>query len=135
MLSYFHYGNNFSILCMLTELKILLNLLRIGIFEAAQGGVEQKGSLPKICHTYLTVMKLGTVIPYLKKTQKIYESRDTPLDLCWNQLFYCKIANFVISENTDIDCILVHFWDFKGFFNKNGYNFDNVTKIGYSRAS
>ena len=67
---------------MLTELKILLNLLRIGIFEAAQGGVEQKGSLPKICRTYLTVMKLGTVIPYLKKTQKIYESRDTPLDLC-----------------------------------------------------
>ena len=105
MLSYFHYGNNFSILRMLTELKILLNLLRIGIFDAAQGCVEQKGSLPKICHTYLTVMKLGTVIPYLKKTQKRYESRDTPLDLCWNQLFYCKVANFAISEKIAFWCI------------------------------
>ena len=32
---------------------------------------EQKGPLPKICHTYPTMMKLGTVIPYLKKIQKI----------------------------------------------------------------
>ena len=38
-----------------------------------------KAPLPKICHTYPTMMKLGTVIPYLKKIQKIYESRDTPL--------------------------------------------------------
>ena len=98
-------------------------------------GCSRRRGAKRLPHTYLTVMKLGTVIPYLKKTQKIYESRDTPLDLCWNQLFYCKIANFAISENTNIDCILVHFWDFKGFFNKNGYNFDNVTKIGYSRAS
>ena len=40
------------------------------------------GGLPKICHTYPTMMKLGTVIPYLKKTPKIYESRDTPLEFC-----------------------------------------------------
>ena len=40
------------------------------------------GPLPKICHTYTTMMKLGTVIPYLKKIQKIYESRDTPLEFC-----------------------------------------------------
>ena len=32
----------------------------------------QKGPLPKICHTYPTIMKLGRDIPYLKKTpQKI----------------------------------------------------------------
>ena len=37
---------------------------------------------PKICHTYPTMMKLGTVIPYLKEIQKMYESYDTPLDLC-----------------------------------------------------
>ena len=34
-------------------------------------GGEQKGPLPKICLTYPTMMKLGTVIPYLKKIQKI----------------------------------------------------------------
>ena len=37
--------------------------------------------LPKICcHAYLTMMKLGTVIIYLKEIRKIYESRDTPFE-------------------------------------------------------
>ena len=39
-----------------------------------------KSPLPKICDTYSTMMKLGTVIPYLKKIPKVYESRDTPLE-------------------------------------------------------
>ena len=30
----------------------------------------KKTSLPKICHAYPTIMKLGTGIPYLKKIQK-----------------------------------------------------------------
>ena len=51
-------------------------------------GGSQKGTpLPKICLTYPTVMKLGTVIPYLKKIQKIYESRDAPSEFCWHQHF------------------------------------------------
>ena len=36
----------------------------------------------KICRTYPTMMKLGAVIPYLKKTQKIYKSRDISLEFC-----------------------------------------------------
>ena len=44
----------------------------MGFFEAAHGWAD------KICHPYPTKMKLGTVIPYPKKIQKIYESRDTP---------------------------------------------------------
>ena len=44
-----------------------------------EGGAKRP-PLPKICHTYPTMIKLGTVIPYLKKLQKIYESRDTPPD-------------------------------------------------------
>ena len=36
----------------------------------------------KICHTYPTMMKIGTVISYLKKIQKIYEPRDTPSEFC-----------------------------------------------------
>ena len=43
------------------------------------GGGGKKASLPKICHTYATTMKLGTFIPYLKNTQEIYESHDTSL--------------------------------------------------------
>ena len=41
----------------------------------------QKTPLPKICHTYPTMMKLGTVIPYLEKIYKIYESRYASLEI------------------------------------------------------
>ena len=52
----------------------------MGFFGAADGwgGGGGRLPLPKICHTYPTMMKLGTVIPYLKLIQKIYESSDTP---------------------------------------------------------
>ena len=44
----------------------------MGIFGAAHGwGVGGGGLLPKVCHTYPTIMKLGIVIPYLKEIQKI----------------------------------------------------------------
>ena len=59
---------------------------RMGFFGAAQGcgerGGDKKVPLPKICHAHPTMMKLGRVIPYLKKSQKIYELCDTPLELC-----------------------------------------------------
>ena len=51
------------------------------------GGCK-KVPFPKICHTYPTMMKLGTVRPYLKKTEKIYESRDTTSEFCWHQHFF-----------------------------------------------
>ena len=55
----------------------------MGFLEAAHGlGVAKRPPLPKICYTYPTMMKLGTVIPYPKKIKKIYEPRDTPLDFC-----------------------------------------------------
>ena len=44
--------------------------------------------LSKICHTHPQMMKLSTVIPYLKTIQKIYSSRDTPLEFCWHQHFF-----------------------------------------------
>ena len=46
-----------------------LTLFRMGIFGAAQGW-GRKGPPP----TKNLMMKLSTVIPYLKKIQKIYES-------------------------------------------------------------
>ena len=33
-------------------------------------------------HTYPTMIKLGTVIPHLRKIQKMHESRDTSLEFC-----------------------------------------------------
>ena len=38
-------------------------------YSRMEGG--QKGPLPKICHIYPTMMRLGTVIPYLKKIQNL----------------------------------------------------------------
>ena len=49
----------------------------MGIFGATHRWGGKKVSLPKICHTYPKIMKLDTVIPYLKKIQKTYESGDT----------------------------------------------------------
>ena len=46
-----------------------LTLFRMGLFGAANelGRVKKAPPpLPKICHTYPTIMKLGTFIPYLK---------------------------------------------------------------------
>ena len=61
-------------------------LFRMGFFGAAHGlggrGGAKRLPLPKICHTYPTVMKLGTVIPYPKEIQKIYESLDARLEFC-----------------------------------------------------
>ena len=57
-----------------------LTLFRMDLFEAVHGcGKPIKAPNPKICHTYPTITKLGTLIPYLKKMQNIYRSRDTPL--------------------------------------------------------
>ena len=57
-----------------------LTLFRMGLCGAVhEGRGGKKASLPKICHTYATTMKLGTFIPYLKNTQEIYESHDTSL--------------------------------------------------------
>ena len=58
------------------ELAILygfynLTLFRMGFFGAAHGwggrGEAKRPHLSKLCHTYPTKMKLGIVIPYLKK--------------------------------------------------------------------
>ena len=97
--------------------------------------------LPKICHTYPTLMKLGTVIPYPKKIQKIYESHETPLDFCWYQYFFTGNQQILLYQEIQVyiafwyiicNCFNV-FWVFKIFFNKYDYNFDDVSKNGYSK--
>ena len=63
--------------------------------DDGEGGACKKAPpLPKICHTYPTMMKLGTVIPYLKKIPKICESRDTPLSSADISIFSPEISKF-----------------------------------------
>ena len=67
----------------------------MGFFGAAHGwGEAKRPPLPKICLTYPAMMKLGTVTPYPKKIQKIYESRDTPLEFSRHQHFSPEISRF-----------------------------------------
>ena len=55
-----------------------------------------------------------------------------PLRSAEISIFHWKSASFAISENTNsFEFFLV----FKYFFDKHGYNFDDVSKIGYSRLS
>ena len=77
----------------------------LGFFGATHRwrGVK-KVPLPKICHTYPAMMKLGTVTPYLRKIQKIYKSSDTPYELCLQQ--HLLFGNQqLLSRNADINCI------------------------------
>ena len=50
---------------------ITLNLSRISLFGAAHGWGGPKSPLPKLCHTYPTMINLVTVIPYLKRTASL----------------------------------------------------------------
>ena len=109
----------------------------MGFFEAAYWCAgSNRPPISKICHTYPTMMKLSTVIPYLKKVQKIYQSRGISLGFCWHQHFFTgnqqsflyqeiqiKIAFWYIISNS-----FNFFWIFKDCYNKHGYNFDGVTK-------
>ena len=64
--------------------EVYFNPIQDGHFRGCSrmGGGGGKPLLPKICHKYPTMMKLGTVIPYLKKIQKINELCDTPPEFC-----------------------------------------------------
>ena len=100
-------------------------------------------SLTKICHTHPTMTKLGTVIPYLRKTQKIYKSRDTSLEFCWHENFFTRNQQILLHQEIQLYmgfwCIIYNYFNFSwvlnNCFNKNGYNFDDVSKNGYFRPS
>ena len=61
-----------------------INPIQEGPFQdcSQMMGAKTTTLLAKVGNTYPTVMKLGIVIQYLKKIQKTYKSRDTPLEFC-----------------------------------------------------
>ena len=83
--------------------KIPLNIWNRPLWGSSQIGAGAKSfSLPKICHTYSAKMKLGTIIPHLKK------SDNTLWVLLTLSFFLCKSPALVISRNTDIDYTFIH---------------------------
>ena len=81
----------------------------MGLFWAAHGWEgSKKAPLLKTCQPYPTMIKLGTVIPYLKKNQNIYKSTDAPLNFwCHQHLFHRKSAKLAISRKIDIEYIIM----------------------------
>ena len=81
-----------------------LTLLRMGFFGTAhrwwRGGFLFP--LPKIRHTYPTMMKLRTVIPYLRKIQKMNKSRDISLEYCWHQHFFTGNQQVLLHQEIQI---------------------------------
>ena len=86
------------------------------------GGGGEMTPLPEICHTYLTTMKLGTVIHYLKKIQKMYESRDTHIEFCWHQRFFIRNQQILLYQEIQIQ---IAFW----YIISNSFNFFESLKI------
>ena len=115
----------------------------MGLIGAAHGCEgAKKASLPKISHTYPTIIKLGTVIPYLKEIKEMYESRDTPCDFSWHQHFFFTGNQQIllyqeIQVLTAFWCIISNFFIFyrvfKYCYNKHRYNFHDVSKNGCPR--
>ena len=89
---------------------VLLTLLRMGLFRAAYGWRVggKKAPLPKICHIilqYPTMMKIDTTIPYLKKIQKMYKSRDTSLEFCCHQHFFTGDQQFLLYQEIQVSIV------------------------------
>ena len=71
-----------------TEVKFIhLTIFRIDFFGAAHGWGEAFHT--SVTHI-LTMMKLDRGIPYLKKIQKIYKSRDASLEQKWLPQVFLK---------------------------------------------
>ena len=139
---------NFNVffLAIFDKITVKLNFSTIqdGSFRGfwRMGGDPKRPPILKICHTYPTMMKLGTVILYLKVIQKLCQSRDTALSSADISIFYWKSAILLYQEIQ----IKTAFWYlisnsvnffrvFKDYFNKHGYIFDDISKNGYSSLS
>ena len=72
----------------------VFTVFRMGLFGAA----HIWEGLFKVCHTYLILMKIGTVIPYLKNIWKIHKSRDKPLEFCWHKHFFSENQQFLVYQ-------------------------------------
>ena len=118
----------------------ILTLFRMGFFGAVQGlEGDQKGPLPKICHTYPTMMKLGSCTLPKEDLKSIWITWHTPWLLLTSAFFYRKLANFAISRNIPFRYIISNSFSFsqvfKDCFNKLGHNFDDVIKNFSPRPS
>ena len=93
----------------------------MGIFGDAHGwgGVKRPPSLKSITH--ILQWWILAVIPYLKKIQQIYESRDTPLSSADISIFSPEVSKSCYIKKYRYR-LHNFFWVFKDFFYKPGCN-------------
>ena len=70
---------------------VKLTLFRIDLSGAVHECGDQMALLPTICYAHPTIMKLGAVVPYLKKIRKICKSCDTVFEFSWYHFLYQKL--------------------------------------------
>ena len=76
-----------------------LNRIQDGFFRGcSRMGYEGVAKKALKSVTRPTLMKLGAVILYLKKIEKIHKSRDTPLDFCRHQHFFTENQQFLVYQ-------------------------------------
>ena len=121
-------------------------LFRMGLFGAVHGwGQPKSPPSSKICPTYPTLMKLMHSYTLPKEDPKTHKSCDTyPLSSAETRIFSPQISNFCYTRKYRYrlhfnEYIIFNSLDFfqslTGCFNKHDCNFDDVSKIGYSRPS
>ena len=76
--------------------EVLFKPIQDGTFRGCSRMKRTKKTSPlsKICHTYPTMVKLGTVIPYVKKIQKIYNHLTHILSSADISIFLPEISKF-----------------------------------------
>ena len=80
-----------------SNFSIVLTLFRMHLFGAAHvcgGGAVKKAPFSKICHTYPAIMKLDTVIPYVKKIQENLNHVTYPFSFAGISIFSPEISKF-----------------------------------------
>ena len=75
----------------------------MGLFRAAHRCGCKKAPLSKICQTYPTMMKLGTVTLYVKRSKNCMNHVTHPLSSADISFFSPEISNFYYVKNTNID--------------------------------
>ena len=106
-------------------------------FGAADG---KSPPLPKICHIYPTMMKIGTVIPSLKKIQEYINHVAHSMNPADISNFsteiskFCYIKKYMYRLHFDTK-FLVLLTFLESLKIKKSYNFDDVRKNGYARSS
>ena len=76
--------------------------------QAFLGYSQIGGGLPKICHTYPTMIKLSSHTLPKEGPKNIRITCHTSWALLTSTFFHRKSATLVLSRNTDVDCILTH---------------------------